>query len=89
MLKIENNIAVGPKNLVTPAHFILSPRPTPKRKKCPRTNEEGSNCQETLPRTILFSTDRDHKKRKRHATKGSLPKRPKGKHKYNETAMGE
>ena len=45
LLKTENTIAVGPKNLVTPAHFILIPRPTPKRKKCPRTNEEGSNCQ--------------------------------------------
>ena len=73
LLKTENTIAVGPKNLVTPAHFILSPRPTPKRKKCPRTNEEGSNCQETLPRTILFSANQDHRRRKQHATKVSLP----------------
>ena len=42
---------VGPKNLATPAHFISSPRPTPRKKKCPRTNEEGPNCQETLLRT--------------------------------------
>ena len=49
---------VGPKNLATPTHFISSPRPTPRRKKC-------------------------------HATKGSLPERPKGKNKCNETAMGE
>ena len=68
MLKTENNIVVGPKNLVTPAHFILSPRPMPKRKKCPRTNEKGLNYQETLLRTILFSANRDHGRRKRHAT---------------------
>ena len=89
MLKIENTIAVGPKNLITPAHFILSPRLTSKRKKCPRTNEKGPNCQETLLRTILFSVNRDHGRRKRHATKGNLLERPKGKHKYNKTAMGE
>ena len=80
---------VGPKNLVTPAHFISSLRPMPKRKKCPRTNKEGSSCQETLPRTILFSATRDHGRRKRHGTKGSLPEHPKGKHKCNETVMGE
>ena len=79
---------VGPKDLGTPAHFISSPRPTPRRKKCLRTNEEGPNCQETLPRIILFSTNRDHGRRKRHTTKGSLPERPKGKHKCNETVMG-
>ena len=35
---------VEPKNLAIPAHFISSPRPMPRRKKCPRTNEEGPNC---------------------------------------------
>ena len=58
-----------------------------KRKKCPRTNEEGPNCQETLLRTILFSANRDHGRRKRYATKGSPPECPKGNHKCNETAM--
>ena len=80
---------MGPKNLVTPAYFISSPRPMPRRKKRPRMNEEGPECQETLPRTILFSANRDHGRRKRHATKCSLPERPKGKHGCNETAMGE
>ena len=79
---------MGPKNLATPAHFILSLRLTLRRKKCPRMNEEGPNCQETLPRTILFSANQDHRKRKRHTTKGGLPDRPKGKYKCNETAMG-
>ena len=78
---------VRPKDLATSAHFISSPRPMPRRKKCPRTNEEGPNCQEALLRTILFSATRDHGRRKRYATKGSLPERPKGKHSCNETAM--
>ena len=78
---------MGPKNLATSAHFILSLRPTSRRKKCPRTNKKCSNCQETLPRTILSSANRDHGRKMRHTTKGSLPERPKGKHKCNESAM--
>ena len=68
-----------PKNLATLAHFISSPRPTLRKKKCSRTNEEGPNCWETLPRTILSSANQDHGKRKWHATKSSLPECPKGK----------
>ena len=73
------NEIVGPKNLATPAHFISSPRPMPRRKKCLRTNEEGLNCQKTSLRTILFSANRNHKKEERHALKDSLPGRPKQK----------
>ena len=36
--------SVGPKDLGTPAHFISSPRPTPRRKKCPRTNKGNPDC---------------------------------------------
>ena len=68
-------VIVGPKDLATSAHFISSPRPMPRRKKCSRT--------------ILFSANRNHGRRKRHATKGSFPGRPKGKHRCNETAVGE
>ena len=75
-------ITVGPKNLATSTHFISSPRPTLRRKKCSRTNEEGLNCQKTLPRTILSSANRDHGRKKRHALEDSLPGRPKQK-KYN------
>ena len=46
---------VGPKNLTTPAHFIMSPKPTQMRKKWPRTDKKSPNSLETLPRTILFS----------------------------------
>ena len=79
---------MGPKNLVTPAYFISSPRPMPRRKKCLRMNEEGPECQETLLRTILFSANQDHGRRKWHTTKGSLPEHPKGKHKCDGSAMG-
>ena len=78
---------VGPKNLATPGHFISSPRPTPRRKKCLRTNKEGPNWQEMLLRTIPFSANEDHRRRKRHTTKGSLPKCPKRKHKRNKSVM--
>ena len=44
MLQIS---VVGPKNLAIPVHFTSSPRPTPRRKKCSRTNEKSPNCQET------------------------------------------
>ena len=79
---------VGSKNLATPAHFISSLRPTPRRNKCLRTNKEGPNCQETLSRTILFLANQDHERRKRHTTNGSLPERHKGKHKRDKSAMG-
>ena len=45
--------SVGPKNLATPAHFVLGPRPTPRREKCLRTYNENPNGLEMLPRTIL------------------------------------
>ena len=64
---------MGSKNSVAPAQFIQSPRPMPRRKKCPRMNKESPNCQETLPRTILSSANQDHKKEERHAFKDSLP----------------
>ena len=70
---------VGPKNLVTPAHFISSPRPMPRRKKHPRMNYESPSCQKTSLRTILSLANRNHKKEKRHALKDSLPGRPKQK----------
>ena len=79
---------VGPKDLATPAHFILSPWPILKRKKCSRTNKESLDYQDILPRTTLSSADRDHGRGKRHATKGSLLERPKGKPKRSGPAIG-
>ena len=70
---------VGPKDLATPAHFISSPKPMPRRKKCPRTNKEVLNCQETLLRTILSSVNRGHGRIKRHTLEDSLPGHPKQK----------
>ena len=70
---------VGPKNSATPAHFIWSPRPMPRRKKRLKMNKENPNCQETSPRTILSSANRDHKKEGQHAIKDSLPGHPKKK----------
>ena len=55
-------VTVGSKNLAAPTHFILSPRPTLRRRKCPRTNEESPNCPETSPMTILSSASQDHRR---------------------------
>ena len=79
---------MGPKDLATPIHFISSPWPMPRRKKCPRTNKESPNCQDILPRTILSSANRDHGRGKRHATKNSLLERPKGKPKRSGPIIG-
>ena len=46
---------VGPKNLTTLAHFIMSPRPTLRREKWLRMDKERTNSLETLSRTILLS----------------------------------
>ena len=67
------------KEFGNPDPFISSPRATSRRKKCLRTNKEGPNCQEMLPRTILLSANRGHRRRKRQALKDSLPGRPKQK----------
>ena len=71
--------SVGSKNSATPTHFIQSPRPMLRRKKRLKMNKESPNYQETSPRTILSSVNRDHKKEERHAIKGSLPGHPKKK----------
>ena len=71
--------SVGSKNSATLTHFIQSPKPMLRRKKRPKMNKESPNYQETSPRTIPSSVNRDHKKEERHAIKGSLPGHPKKK----------
>ena len=56
-LELFVNEGVGSKNSATSAHFILSLRPMPRRKKRSRTNKESPSCQETSPRTILSSAN--------------------------------
>ena len=73
---------VGSKNSATPAHFILSPRPTLSKKKCLRMNKESPNFQAASPRTILSSANRDYRGKERHAIKGRLAEHPKKKDKY-------
>ena len=64
-------IGVGPKDLGTPAHLISSPRPTPRRKKCSRTNEGNPDCQIVLSRMTLSSADQNHGREKRHVARGN------------------
>ena len=62
---------MGPNDLGTPAHLISSPRPTPRSKKCPRTNERNPDRQIVLPRTTISSAGQNHEREKRHVTRGN------------------
>ena len=73
-LLIDN---VGPKDLGTPAHFISSPRPMLRRKKCPRTSKGNPDCQDILSRTTLSSANQNHRKGKCHDARGSPLEHPK------------
>ena len=79
--------SVGSKNSATPTHFIQSPRPMLRRKKRLKMNKESPNYQETSPRTILSSANRDYRGEERHAIKGRLVEHPKKKDKYYGSAM--
>ena len=79
---------VGPKELATSAHFISSPWPMPRKKKCPRINKESPNRQDIILRTTLSSVDQDHERGRYHATKGSLLECPNGKPKCHGPAVG-
>ena len=61
----------GQKVLKASAHSISSPRPTPRRKKCPRTNEGNLDCQIVLLRTTLSSASQNHRRERRHTTRGN------------------
>ena len=79
---------MGPKDLGTPAHFISSPRPMPRRKKCPRTNKGNPDYQDILPRTTLFAVDQNHRRGRCHIARGSPLKDPKGDFEPNGPAIG-
>ena len=79
---------VGPKDIRTPAHFISSPRPMPRRKKWPRTNKGNPDCQDILLRTTLSSADQNHGRGKRHVARGNPLKHPKGSSKPNGPVIG-
>ena len=62
----------GQKVLEASAHSISSPRPTPRRKKCPGTNEGNPDCQNVLPRTTLSSAGQNHGRGRRHVAQDNL-----------------
>ena len=79
---------MGPKDLGTLAHFISSPWPIPRRKKCPMTNKENPHCQDIPPRTTLSSADRNHGRGKHYTTRGNLLEHPKGSPEHSKPAIG-
>ena len=65
---------MGSKDLGTPTHLISSPRPTPRSKKCPRTDGENLGLQIVRPKTVVSSAGHNHGREKRHVTQGGPPK---------------
>ena len=63
------------KELSNPGPLYTEPKAHVEEEEMPE-DKQSPNCQETSPRTILSSTNRDHKKEERHAIKGSLPGHP-------------
>ena len=61
----------GQKALEASAHSISSPRPTPRRKKFPRTNEGNPDYQNVLPRTTLSLAGQNHGRGRRHVARGN------------------
>ena len=61
---------MGLKDPGTLAHLISSPRPTPRSKKCPRTNEKNPDLQIVPPRTTISSASQNHGREKHHVALG-------------------
>ena len=70
------------------AYSISSPRPTLRRKKCPRTNEGNPECQNVPLRTTLFSAGQNHRRGRRHVTRGNPFEDPKRDSKPYRLAIG-
>ena len=66
-------IYVGSKDLGTPTHLISSPRPTPRSKKCPRTDGENPSLQIVRPKMVISSAGHNHGREKCHVTQGGPP----------------
>ena len=79
----------GQKVLEASAHSISSPRPTPRRKKCPGTNEGNPDCQNVLSRMTLSSVGQNHGREKCQVARGNPFKDRKRDFKPYRLAIGE
>ena len=77
----------GQKVLEASTHSILSPKPTPRRKKCPRTNEGNPDCENVLPMMILSSAGQNHRRGRHHVARGNPLEDPKRDSKPYELAI--
>ena len=64
---------MGLKDLGTLTHLISSPRPTPRSKKCPRTDGENPGLQIVQSKTIVSSAGHNYGREKHHVIKGGPP----------------
>ena len=67
----------GQKVLEASDHSISSPKPTPRRKKCPRTNEGNPDCENVLPRMTLSSAGQNHRRGRCHVARDNPLEDPK------------
>ena len=78
----------GQRDLKTSVHSISSPRPTPRRKNFPRTNEGNPDYQNIVPRRTLSLADQNYRRGRCHVAQGSPLEDPKGDSKPNGPAIG-
>ena len=76
---------VGPKKLVTPAHFVLGPRLAPRKGKCSRTYNESPNGLEMLLRTILSLAFQNPEGKNGTPLKAASQSAPRRKDEYSRT----
>ena len=70
----------GVKELSSPGPLHIGPKAHADEEETPEDEQrESPSCQETTPRTILSSANRNHKKEGRHAFEDSLLGHPKQK----------
>ena len=78
----------GAKGFGNPGPFHIKPKAHAKKEEMSEVERRRSKLPGDVVEDNPVFGNRDHERRKQHATKGGLPDRPKGKHKCNETAMG-
>ena len=79
---------MGSKDLGIPTYLISSPRPTPRSKKCPRTDGENPGLQIVRPKIVVSSAGHNHGREKRHVTQDGPPEDREGDSRPYRLAIG-
>ena len=68
----------GAKEFGNPGLFHIKPKAHAEEAEMPNDEQRRSKLPGDIAEDNSVSTNREHERRKRHATRGSLPERPKG-----------